>query len=90
MSQEQCAEWLYDGAVALQSGDRQQALDLLMRVIEADEHNEEAWLWLSGAVEELEDQQIALENVLAINPDNERSQQGLAWVAEQKRLRGIE
>ena len=90
MSQEQCAEWLYDGAVALRSGDQQQALELLMRVIEADEQNEEAWLWLIGAVGELEDQQIALENVLAINPNNERGKQGLAWVTEQKRLRGVE
>lgn len=87
--QEQLAEWLYDGAVALRQGDRLRALELLMRVVEADDNNEEAWLWLSGAVEEIEDQQIALENVLALNPNSEPAQRGMAWIAEQKRLRGI-
>lgn len=87
--QEQLAEWLYDGAVALRQGDKERALELLMRVVEADEENEAAWLWLSGAVEELEDQQIALENVLAINPENTAAKQGLEWVAEQKRLQGM-
>lgn len=86
---EQLAEWLYDGAVALRQGDKERALELLMRVVEADEENEAAWLWLSGAVEELEDQQIALENVLAINPENTAAKQGLEWVAEQKRLQGM-
>lgn len=86
---EQLAEWLYDGAVALKAGDRQRAQELLMRVVNADDRNEEAWLWLSGAVDELEDQQIALENVLAINPNNEHARQGLAWVMEQKRRSGM-
>lgn len=83
-SPDQLAEWLYDGAVAVQKGDKQRAMDLLMLVVQADESNEEAWLWLSGAVDDLEDQQIALENVLAINPRNQAARQGLAWIAQQK------
>ncbi|MCU0491837.1 MAG: hypothetical protein MUD01_09635 [Chloroflexaceae bacterium] len=77
---EQIAEWLYDGAVALQQGDRELARDLLMRVVEADETVEEAWLWLSGAVEDEADQRTALENVLALNPANEAAKRGLAWL----------
>jgi tetratricopeptide (TPR) repeat protein len=86
-TQEQLAEWLYDGAVALRQGDKERALELLMLVVEADEENEAAWLWLSGAVEELDDQQIALENVLAINPNNTAAQQGLELVMQQKQQR---
>ncbi len=86
-TQEELAEWLYDGAVALRQGDKERALELLMLVVEADEENEAAWLWLSGAVDELDDQQIALENVLAINPGNTAAQQGLELVMQQKQQR---
>jgi hypothetical protein len=82
MSDEQIAEWLYDGVMALLQGDKDTARDLLMQVVQADERNEEGWLWLSGAVNDAEDQQVALENVLDINPTNEAARQGLAWLAQ--------
>ena len=71
---------LYEGAVAVREGRHGDAQGLLMQVIEADEQNELAWLWLSGAVEDPADQQVALENVLAINPDNAAARQGLTWL----------
>ena len=71
---------LYDGAVAVREGRHADAQGLLMQVIESDEQNELAWLWLSGAVEDPADQQVALENVLAINPDNAAARQGLTWL----------
>ena len=71
---------LYEGAVAVREGRHADAQGLLMQVIEADEQNELAWLWLSGAVEDPADQQVALENVLAINPDNAAARQGLTWL----------
>jgi Tfp pilus assembly protein PilF len=80
---EQVAEWLYDGVMALLEGDKDTARDMLLQVVEVEEHNEEAWLWLSGAVDDLEDQQVALENVLAINPNNAAAREGLAWVQQQ-------
>lgn len=82
--EEQIAEWLYDGVVALIHGDKETARDLLLKVVEADERNEEAWLWLSGAVDDLEDQQVALENVLDINPKNQAARHGLTWIARQQ------
>lgn len=85
MDAEQIAEWLYDGAVALQAGDKARAQELLLQVVQVDENNAEAWLWLSGAVDDIEDCQIALENVLAIDPDNAAARQGLAWIAAQRR-----
>jgi tetratricopeptide (TPR) repeat protein len=73
----QLAAWLYDGALALQQGKIEQARELLLRVVEQDEANEEAWLWLSGAVDDPEDQRTALENVLALNPQNQHALYGL-------------
>jgi hypothetical protein len=84
MDKEQIAEWLYDGAVALSHGDKERARDLLLRVTEHDETNEEAWLWLSGAVEDIEDQEIALLNVIDLNPDNAAAKKGLEQIAAKK------
>jgi len=82
MDRQQLAQMLYDGAVAVQQGDLERARELLLQVVEYDEENAEAWLWLSGAVEDLEDQQTALENVLALDPDNVYAQQGLRYLQQ--------
>lgn len=81
--QEEIQELLYNGVMTLLEGDKATAQDLLIRVVEMDERNEEAWLWLSGAVDSLEDQQVALENVLHINPHNPYARSGLEWVLTQ-------
>jgi hypothetical protein len=61
-------------------GRRAEGRELLLRVIEQDEQNEQAWLWLSGAVDDPEDQTVALENVLALNPANRAAQEGLEYL----------
>ncbi len=66
-----------EGVAALKDGRKDEALALLTRATELDEHSEEAWLWLSAVVDSVENQQICLENVLAINPSNTRALQGL-------------
>jgi hypothetical protein len=76
------AQMLYDGAVAVREGRHADAQGLLLQVIERDEQNEQAWLWLSGAMEDPADQQVALENVLAINPNNVPARQGLVFLQE--------
>lgn len=48
-----------------------------MEALKQDERNETAWLWLSGAVDNDEERAICLENVLTINPANERARRGL-------------
>jgi hypothetical protein len=80
---DQITRMLYEGAVAVQEGRKAAAQELLMKVIELDEQNEQAWLWLSGAVNDPSDQQIALENVLALNPNNREAQAGLRWLQQQ-------
>jgi NOL1/NOP2/fmu family ribosome biogenesis protein len=73
-----------EGVAALKAGKKDEARTLLMKAVEIDQHHEEAWLYLSGVVETEEDQQTCLENVLAINPANERARKGLQYL-EQKR-----
>ena len=75
---------LREGIAAAKAGQRERARDLLMRVVEQDEENVSAWLWLSGVVDSLDDQEICLENVLALDPDNEAARKGLASVRKQK------
>jgi hypothetical protein len=68
---------LQSGKKAAKNSDPAQARELLLAVIEADEKNEEAWLWLSSVVESGEDRRICLENVLVINPENAHAKRGL-------------
>lgn len=65
------------GVEAYRAGNKIEARQLLERALELDEYNETAWLWLSAVVETKEEQQTCLENVLIINPNNERAKQGL-------------
>jgi Tfp pilus assembly protein PilF len=60
MDQDKLNSLLNEGIAAAKSGQAAQARDLLMQVVEADENNESAWLWLSGVVESLEDRQVCL------------------------------
>lgn len=82
MSEESVQDLLRAGITAVKQGNRQQGRHLLEAVLEADGRNERAWLWLSGAVDTVEERQICLENVLAINPDNALAQKGLNKLAQ--------
>ena len=75
---------LREGIAAARSGQREHARELLLRLVEQDEKSVSAWLWLSSVVESLEDREIYLENVLALEPDHDTARQGLAWVRKQK------
>jgi tetratricopeptide (TPR) repeat protein len=57
---------------AVREGRKVEARDLLLKIVEDDPQNEVAWMWLSGLVDSLEDRIIACENVLTINPANEK------------------
>jgi tetratricopeptide (TPR) repeat protein len=73
-------QWLTEGIARAKAGERERARELLLRVVEHDERNAPAWLWLSGVVESLEDRRVALENVLAIEPENALARAGLDWL----------
>jgi tetratricopeptide (TPR) repeat protein len=80
---DQVAELLRRGIAAAKAGRREEARQILLHIVELDEQNEQAWLWLSGVVDSLEDRRVCLENVLAINPDNPYAQQGLRHLDRQ-------
>jgi len=76
-------EALIEGIKAAQSGDRESARTALLCAAKLDAKNENAWLWLASISEYPEELMAFLENVLAINPQNERA---LQWMAGTKAL----
>jgi tetratricopeptide (TPR) repeat protein len=71
---------LQQGIAAARAGHREQARGLLMQLVEADERNEQGWLWLAGVVDDPDDMRTCLQNVLDLNPANQQARQGLAWI----------
>lgn len=59
------------------AGKKDAARDVFLRVVEEDPRNELAWMWLAGLVDSREDKIIACENVLTINPLNEKARKYL-------------
>ncbi|MFN8376085.1 MAG: hypothetical protein U0694_24820 [Anaerolineae bacterium] len=70
-----------EGIRAYRAGNKAEARTLLMKAVELDEYNEQAWLWLSATVETPEEQRTCLENVLVINPNNERARNGIQMLS---------
>jgi hypothetical protein len=73
---------LKQAKAALKSQDKAKARELLLQVVDLDPKNEEGWLLMSGVVSSLEEQQICLENVLKVNPNNERAKKGAEMIAK--------
>lgn len=48
-----------------------EALPILRGIIQQDSNCEEAWLWMSVVVDDIDQSIICLDNVLRINPKNE-------------------
>lgn len=63
-------ERLFDAIDMIESGRRQQALPLLRSLIQENSNDENAWLWMSVAVENIDQSVVCLDNVLRINPKN--------------------
>jgi len=66
-----------DAIKAFRGGNKAQARTLLEQATEIDSMNEQAWMWMSAVVESVDDQRVCLENVVYINPHNEKARQGL-------------
>jgi CheY-like chemotaxis protein/tetratricopeptide (TPR) repeat protein len=76
-------EMLKAGIRAAQEGNRAEARQLLLRVTENQPENETAWLWLASISEYPEELLGFLNNVLRVNPENERA---LEWAKATKSL----
>src|SRR5687768_11612313 len=66
-------ELLNHGIRSAQAGNRSEARTALFRVTELDPANESAWLWLASISEYPEELLVFLNNVLEINPTNNRA-----------------
>ena len=55
-----------------------------MVLVEIDRENEQAWFWLSRAVESDEQKRICLENVLILDPENEVAKEELDKISTRK------
>lgn len=79
----QQAEQLYArGVAAARGGQKTVAATLLRQAVKLNPQHEQAWLWLSGVLEQPEDVAFCLRAVLGINPANERAQRGLDWIEQ--------
>lgn len=73
---------------AFKAGRKDKARDLLLDVVEKNERHEQAWFYLSALVDSLEDQQTCLENVLELNPNNEKARKALEKIRQKLAQRG--
>lgn len=77
VSQSKALQLLKDGIAAAKSGDKPLARQRLHEVTGLEPRNELAWLWLGGVAETPHDAVDALQQVLEINPANDRAKAGL-------------
>ena len=71
------------------AGKKDAARDVFLRVVEEDPRNELAWMWLAGLVDSIEDQIVACENVLTINPSNEKARAYLDGLERRRNLKSV-
>ena len=73
MTQEQSThriDRLLDAIDLVKEDRREEARRLLRELINEDSNFEDAWLWMSVAVDSLDQSSICLDNVLRVNPTN--------------------
>ncbi len=78
-------DMLQQGIAAARSGQRALARQLFVCVIQADQYNDDAWVWLAGVVDDPADMRRCLQQALRINPLNPQARQGIAWLDQRAR-----
>ena len=74
--------YLQQGIVAAKAGDKRRAFDLLTRAAEDSATSEQAWLWLSGVMNDDPERLFCLNNVLRINSANAAASRGAAMLRQ--------
>jgi hypothetical protein len=75
------------GIEAAREGDRKRARHHFIHVIELDQYNAQAWLWLNEVVDRVADRRVCLENILLIDPSNTSAAAELEHLLRQPRDR---
>ena len=70
------------GVAAARAGQRRVAAGLLTRSVRLDPRAEMAWLWLSGVLDDPQQQAFCLDAVLKLNPQNQHALRGLRLLEE--------
>jgi Tol biopolymer transport system component len=70
-------ELMRQGIEAAREGNKAEARKFFEQVTEQDDQNEKAWMWLASVMETDEERRVCLQQVVRINPLNERAQEGL-------------
>ncbi len=79
MSEEQnLQDLMRQGIEAAREGKKAEAKGFFQQVVDLDDKNEKAWMWLASVVETDEERRVCLSNALFINPNNERAQAAMA------------
>jgi hypothetical protein len=74
---------LNQGVEAAKAGNRSAARRLLEEVVEQDERNEVAWIWLATLATGAAEKREHLRRVLAINPQNKLAREALARLGDE-------
>ncbi len=74
-------ELIEQGIMAIKSGNKVAARELLFHALQLNKHNEKTWLWLSGAVDSDAERKYCIEKVLELNPQNLAAQRGISNLA---------
>jgi tetratricopeptide (TPR) repeat protein len=77
---------LREGIDAARAGDREKARDIFQEIIEKDDNNIQAWLWLSRVVKDPDEKRICLENILLLDPQNEQAKAAIAKLETKKQI----
>jgi tetratricopeptide (TPR) repeat protein len=76
---------LFDQAMAALNAKREaEAEELFLEVVRADPEHEQAWFWLAGLVESLNQAAACLHRVLALNPANTHAREWLDMVEQEQ------
>lgn len=75
---------LIEAIELIESNRNLEALEVLRALIREDNDFEEAWLWMSVAVDSADKSRICLDNVLRINPRNGMAQAALYRLRERE------
>jgi len=70
--------------LAIQTGDRARARDLLTRLIKRDANRADYWLWMSAVVDSQRERIYCLKEVLRLDPDNTDARRGLIMLGAAK------
>lgn len=77
---------LMDAIDLVKQDRRTEAVPLLRQLIREDGNFEAAWLWMSVAVDSLDQSSVCLDNVLRVNPNNSEAAGALYRIRGPERL----